>query len=44
MERFLDMIRTGIANRRKADDPDYAGPERRKDKLQPPAGAKASAA
>jgi hypothetical protein len=44
MERFLDMIRTGIGNRRKADDPNYAGPERRKSKLQPPAGSQANAA
>jgi hypothetical protein len=44
MERFLDMIRTGIGNRRKADDPNYAGPERRKDKLSASAGSQASAA
>jgi methyl-accepting chemotaxis protein len=29
MDRFLDTVRTGIGNRRKADDPSYRGPERR---------------
>ncbi len=32
LERFLDMVRTGIGNRRKYDDPDYKGEERRKEK------------
>ena len=32
MEDFLQSIRAGVGNRRKADDPDYAGPERRKDR------------
>jgi methyl-accepting chemotaxis protein len=29
MERFLNMVRTGLGNRRRADDPNYSGPERR---------------
>jgi len=29
MEHFLDMVRTGLGNRRRLDDPDYDGPERR---------------
>jgi methyl-accepting chemotaxis protein len=29
MDKFLDTIRSGLGNRRKADDPNYAGMERR---------------
>ena len=32
MEKFLDMVRTGVGNRRKDEDPNYAGPERRTDR------------
>jgi hypothetical protein len=31
MERFRTMIRTDLGNRRKNDDPNYEGPERRSD-------------
>jgi hypothetical protein len=30
---FLVTMRQGMFNRRKADDPTYGGPERRKDRL-----------
>ena len=29
MTQFLDMIRTGVGERRERDDPAYEGPERR---------------
>jgi len=41
MERFLHVIRTGVADRRWHDDPDYHGPERRHEIYQ---ASKATAA
>ena len=44
MGRFLDMVRTGLGNRRKRPDPNFAGPERRNDQSARGNGSSVNAA
>jgi methyl-accepting chemotaxis protein len=43
MDRFLEMVRTGIGNRRKTHDPNFQGPDRRQQR-EPAAAADTKAA
>jgi len=40
VDKFLHAIRSGLGNRRKADDPDYSGPERRTENQRQKNGVK----
>ena len=43
VQDFLQTVRTGPADRRGADDPNYAGPERRADRLSASSRIRAAA-